>query len=434
MEGHDLKSLILKNKKIVGALLVINILICTTAASNLPQPLLVLTVSSVAMVISRSAMASQSAKNEVSLHRGHPQGHLSPHARKFHVAPEEHLAYPVHGTYPRLCRLSDGSILLGSTAFGPDGQRVLSVSRSVDEGRTFHPHGEVARCRGGDCDNLFLLETPAAAQPESSSPAGGPTTVLAAFRNHDLSPSGRPTHFRITVCRSADGGRSWAFLSQAFEKPAPMGLWEPFLRLAGDGREIQLFFSRELEAADQDTMLVRSADGGRTWSSPPVCVTGAGERLRDGMVGIAATRRVGKGRGEEALVMVMETTRRGTFSIECVMSHDGGLSWGSRQVVYEASPGRNAGAPQVASFADGSVAVVFMTDEDGPGGLWPRGSKVKVVFSGPPDEAGFRWTSPQVVGETGSSWPGVMRVTDSAVLVVYEFSSSIRGRMLNFTK
>jgi hypothetical protein len=350
-------------------------------------------------------------------------------SRKFLIAPREHFVLPVRGTYPRLCRLPDGSILAGYTAFGADGERILSIARSLDDGRTFQAHGEVARSRG-DTDNIFLLQLPTPSE-------GGTPTILAAFRNHDLDPvTGGPTYFRITVCKSTDGGRTWSFLSQAFEKPAPNGLWEPFMRVAKNGRDVQLYFSQEIDKLDQETMLVRSSDGGKTWSSPPVRLTGAGERFRDGMVGVAETTGLTNANCKDALVMVMETTRRGPdmYSVEAVLSCDDGATFGARQVVYEPRPGRNAGAPQVASFADGSVAVVFMTDEDRvEESIWPGGAKIKVVFSGPPEDGVFRWSAPEVVGEDASSWPGVMRMADSAVLAVYEFSSAIRGKMLSVT-
>ena len=397
-----------------------------------PSRLLIILTLSISTILPDFAMHHLTNKLLTTLGLGTSASPI-PTPRQFHVAAQEHFIHPVHGTYPRLCRLSDGSLLAGFTAFGPDNQRILSITRSTDQGRTFHPHGEVTRSFG-DCDNLFLLPLPDG-------------TVLAAFRNHDLDlATGKAAYFRITVCRSVDGGRTWEFLSQAAEKPAPFGLWEPFMRVedshrqdhdpggsGGKDPEIQLLFSQERAADDQDTMLMSSVDGGKSWSGPGVAVTGAGERLRDGMVGVAETWDL-KRRGERTLVMVLETTRKGVFSVEAVVSYDGGRTFGSRQVVYEAKGGKNAGAPQIASFRDGSVAVVFMTDEDVSGeSRWPRGAKVKAVFSGPPEDGRFWWTQPQVVGEASSSWPGIIRVEDDAVLAVYEFSSSIRGRMLKLS-
>jgi hypothetical protein len=347
--------------------------------------------------------------------------------RGLHVAQQEHFVHDVPGTYPRLCRLADGSILAGFTAFEPNGgQRILSIARSTDDARTFHPHGEVTRSRG-DCDNLFLLQLP----PSSSNPSSdlGPAapSILAAFRNHDIDDAGNPTYFRITVCHSTDGGRTWSFLSQAFEKPAPFGLWEPFLRLARDGAEVQLYFAQEMDADDQDTMVVRSVDGGRTWSEP-VRVTGEGERLRDGMVGLAETECAP---GVRALVMVLETTRRGRYSIEALVSFDQGGTFELRQVVYEPVEGKNAGAPQIAALDDGSVAIVFMTDEDGEGeATWPQGAKIKAMYGSLLEDGKLALSKPAIVAESASSWPGVMSLSSNSALAVFETSSRLRGRLL----
>ncbi len=346
-------------------------------------------------------------------------------AHRLHISAEEHFVHDVPGTYPRLCRLSDGSILAGFTAFEPDGTRVLSIARSEDGGLTFQHHGEVTRS-SGDCDNLFLLEVPSSAQGEETS--SDQPTILAAFRNHDLNAEGKPTYFRITVCQSADGGQSWAFLSQAFEKPAPLGLWEPFLHATTGSKQIQLYFSQELGEEDQDTMVVRSKDGGAVWTAP-VCVTGEGEKLRDGMVGVAESW--DETSGSKALVLVMETTRKGSFSIEAVVSHDDGETFGSRQVVYEPREGRNAGAPQIAAFADGTLAVVFMTDEDEEGEpVWPRGASIKAAFASQPEDGCVLWGAPEVIAESASSWPGIMGYADDSALAVYESCSRIRGRIL----
>ncbi|KAK4096320.1 glycoside hydrolase family 93 protein [Parathielavia hyrcaniae] len=347
-------------------------------------------------------------------------------AHDLHVAPNEHFVHDVPGTYPRLCRLADGSILAGFTTFEPDGQRVLTVARSTDDAKSFDPHGEVARS-AGDCDNMFLLQLPPSPDGDDSEATDPP--ILAAFRNHDLDDEGNPSWFRITVCRSTDGGRSWSFLSQAFEKPAPYGLWEPFLRLARGG-EVQLYFSQEVDEDDQDTMVIRSTDGGETWSAPS-CVTGGEETLRDGMVGVVETQLEP---GVPALVMVLETTRLTTYSIEAVVSFDDGETFGDRQVVYAPEEGKNAGGPQIAVLHDGhTLVIVFMTDEDGDGDVeagWPQGGKIKAMGGTLQEDRRLALGAPVVVGETASSWPAIIALSDNSALAVFDAMGIITGRLL----
>lgn len=305
---------------------------------------------------------------------------------------------PNNGTYPRLARLSDGSILSSFTRF-PDGKRALCVARSLDGGRTFENYSEVARS-DGDTDNMFLLEA-------------APGVVLAAFRNHDVGQNG-PHHFRITVCRSQDGGRTWHFASQAFEKGAPFGIWEPFMRLGRRG-EVQLTYSQEFAHNNQCTMLVVSHDQGSSWSKP-VCLHGDNDPLRDGMNGIARSF----DNGREALVMVFETTRYGPFSVEALISYDDGATWHNRQEVFRPKPHRNAGSPQVTAFADGSLAVVFMTDEDSSQVQWVKHAAIKVVFGSPPRDGRIQWSAPITVAPASSFWPGIMAVDHYTALVTYD--------------
>ncbi|KAJ5902569.1 Neuraminidase [Penicillium taxi] len=305
---------------------------------------------------------------------------------------------PQGGTYPRLARLSDGSILSSFTRF-PDGKHALCVARSIDGGRTFENLSEVTRS-AGDVDNMFLLEI-------------SPGVVLAAFRNHDVGPNG-PKHFRITVCRSFDGARTWQYASQAAEKGAPLGIWEPFMRLGRQG-EVQLTYSQEFAPNNQCTMLAVSRDQGSTWT-PPVCLHGDKDFLRDGMNGIAETF----DNGREALVMCFETTRFGTFSIEALISYDDGATWNSRHQVFCPKRGHNAGAPQIASFADGSMVAVFMTDEDSDRVEWVKHASIKAVFAGPPQNGHIQWSPPTFVSPESSFWPGVMALDNHTALVTYD--------------
>lgn len=313
------------------------------------------------------------------------------------------------GTYPRLARLTDGSILSSFTR--RDGnQRVLQVAKSTDNGRSFHDFAEVTR-GVGDVDNLYLLEA-------------APGTVLAAFRNHDLGFQG-PTHFRITVCGSEDGGKHWRFFSQAAQKGAPMGLWEPFMRLGRQG-EVQLTYSQEYAPDNQNTMRVLSHDHGKTWSKP-VCIEGDKERLRDGMNGIAATN----DNGREALVMVFETTRYRTFNLEAVVSYDDGATWQHRHEVYKPPQGHNAGSPQITSWPDGSMAVIFMTDEDSAEVQWTKHAATKVVFAGPPRHGKLHWSRPMVVCPKSSSWPGIMALDNHTALATYDCGGA-RARTISW--
>ena len=317
------------------------------------------------------------------------------------------------GTYPRLTRLSDGSILSAYTHFeGPT--RHLLVARSTDNARHFVPWGDVTAGQN-DVDNMYVIEV---------YPRG---TILAAFRNHDMGLTG-PKWFRITVCRSTDWGRTWGYLTQAAEKGPPFGIWEPFMRIGVHG-EVQMTFSQEFAPDDQRTMMVKSFDQGQSWTQP-VCIAGAEDRFRDGMTGISRT----VDNGREALVMVFETTRYGPlFNIECMISYDDGNSWHCRQQIYVPPHGRSAGSPQIASFADGSLAVVFMSDNSVLFPRWPFNAAVKVCFSGPPQNGQLRWTSPKLVSREPSSWPGIIALDGHTVLALYDHGGP-KGRSITWNK
>ena len=157
------------------------------------------------------------------------------------------------------------------TAF-QDGDNVLEIVMSTDHGTSWQAIGEVTRgpSNANDIDNPYVLQLPSG-------------RVLCAYRNHSKDPNtGAYQYFRITVSYSDDLGKTWKYLSTPSSDPGPVnGNWEPFLRNAKDG-SLQLYYSRENSASDQDTLERLSTDGGQTWTGPQT-ISGAGITSRDGM-------------------------------------------------------------------------------------------------------------------------------------------------------
>ncbi|KAH8167751.1 hypothetical protein CIB48_g545 [Xylaria polymorpha] len=291
---------------------------------------------------------------------------------------------------------ANGGIVAGYAA--QDGsQHVLRTAKSTDGGRSWFHLGEVYRADSSlhDVDNAFPLQIP-----------GG--RILYAYRNHDRSGS-QYTYYRITISYSDDGGVTFKYLSTPAQRAATAnnnGLWEPFLRVANDG-SLQCYYSAENASNDQDGFMVQSRDGGLTWSSP-ITVSGAGLTSRDGMIGVAPID------GNCNLIAVFENTESGFFSINYVISHDDGRSWGQRTRLYTAANGGQAIAPQVINVG-GTLVASFMTDES-IGATGADGSQMKVVTS---TNGGQSWGRSVVTGDVASHWAGLFTRDSSTFLALY---------------
>ncbi|KAJ2898551.1 hypothetical protein MKZ38_003842 [Zalerion maritima] len=306
------------------------------------------------------------------------------------------------GTYPRALLLPDGAAILAAYARASPSDALdqqIALARSTDSGSTWTDVGTASTREKAtsDLDNPFLLRLSSG-------------RLLLAFRNHDKSPDGGGyAWYRITICYSDDSGESWSFLSTPAELAAAadggaVGLWEPFLRLASDGTTVQLYYSKENGASDQDSILVTSADGGSTWSSERTISGGASVTARDGMLGVASV-------SGTTLMAVFETTATGRFTIMSVTSTDDGATWGDRKTVYTpAGTDNNAGAPQIINVG-GTLVVSFMTDEDTQEHSWISGAASKLVTSG---DGGETWGNKLQVFEPQANWPGMLSLEDGA--------------------
>ena len=113
---------------------------------------------------------------------------------------------------------------------------------------------------------------------------------------------------------------------------------------------------------------------------------------------------------------MFENTQDGYFSIDYVLSHDDGNSWGERGRVYTAANGNDAGAPQVVNVG-GTIVVDFMTNEDGGGA--PRsidGGDMKTVTS---TDGGRTYSGPTTIGSVGSHWPGMLDLDGNRFLAFW---------------
>jgi hypothetical protein len=170
--------------------------------------------------------------------------------------------------YPRLIQLHDRSLIC---VFEADGH--VLVVKSSDTGNTWSEPIHVA-----DPENAVNMAVPDIIELADHS-------LLASYnlRPVIIDPS---RHFAIKTKKSYDGGLTWKderTLYQAgyqFEN----GCWEPSAIQLPSG-EIQLFFANErvyTSTDEQNISMLRSSDGGLTWSANPQIVSFRPGK-RDGM-------------------------------------------------------------------------------------------------------------------------------------------------------
>lgn len=315
------------------------------------------------------------------------------------------------GTYPRATRLSDGSVLGVYTAFD-NGYTTLKTIKSIDGGLSWLALGEIAKAasNANDLDNPYVLQLPSG-------------RILSAFRNHSRDPStGKYTFYRISMSSSDDYGETWTYLSQpASESDIVNGIWEPFLRNAQDG-SLQIYYSRENAANDQDTLERVSVDKGQTWSDAST-ISGVAITARDGMTGVATIT-------GSSLIAVFESGADGVFTINSITSNDDGITWGNRQRVYTSPMTRNAAAPQVINVG-GTLVVSFITDEDAGNpdvkevNTSAENTSAKIVIS---EDQGATWGQKITIGEEPSFWPGLVDLDDKNFLMMFDNGGAAKSK------
>ncbi|MFI7706170.1 RICIN domain-containing protein [Nonomuraea sp. NPDC049480] len=285
------------------------------------------------------------------------------------VAPGTPLLDTGQAWYPRVIRLQHASAthngrILASTNTGTGG----TIHESTDDGRTFRRISQIPTSPGAGefscCSALF--EFP---RRLGSSPAG--TLIWATSINTVGGGEGRPNpSARIVAWTSTDHGYTWTPLGgPVVTGSTGQGLWEPeFSEVQG---QLVMHFSDKTQQPryGQTLARVRSADGGRTWSTKvnTVAVDAATDVNAEDSPGMPVVRRLPNGR----YVMVYEycDIRPVTNGHGCrvyLRTSPDGWNWGDpgdRGTIIRTADGKHlAHAPTVAwapgGGPDGRILVV----------------------------------------------------------------------------
>ena len=170
--------------------------------------------------------------------------------------------------YARLIERPDKSLLCVYEASGS-----IEVVSSTDGGRTWAGRVVVAAKEPG-----LNMSVPEILELSDKS-------LLVSY-NPRPTANNNGNRFGIRTIKSGDGGATWANMRVLYEAGAIFddGCWEPAAIQLPSG-EVQLYFSNEgiyTTSGEQNISLLRSADGGLTWTKTPEIVSFRAGR-RDGM-------------------------------------------------------------------------------------------------------------------------------------------------------
>ncbi len=326
------------------------------------------------------------------------------------------------GDYGRMARLRDGSI-----ACVYDCEHKMWIRHSSDEAKSWQEPILVAE--DADCwltnADLLPLQNGALLYFWNERP------LLAAKHLGRKAPPGLLTrHFLIRMARSTDQGHSWSKPQTLYTAGTSYddGCWEPAGIQLPSG-EIQVYFSNEArftDTAEQEIALLRSKDGGQTWSKAETA--SLRKNYRDGM---PAPLVLANGRGmvfgiedngyagERFKPVIVHTSMADNWRSGAVAG-DSPRRWGA--LAEPLDPTWYGGAPFLRKLPSGETLLSYQEGSSGS----MRGCRMAVCV-GDPDARNFtNKTYPLPTGSRGSQTWSSLFVKDAQTVIAVS-SATING-------
>ncbi|WP_446665582.1 hypothetical protein [Flexivirga sp. B27] len=177
--------------------------------------------------------------------------------------------------YPRAIRLAhsgdaNGQIIASSSY---DAQRISSIYRSTDDGRSFQKISAIDEPRapqGVCCASIYELPRAVGDLPEGA-------LLFAASYGINAKP------MSLELWASLDHGVTWTKRSTAITAAAGGTLWEPEMRVNAEG-QLTMYYSDETQPGHSQTLMeIFSPDGGKTFGKPYPVVSLSDSSARPGM-------------------------------------------------------------------------------------------------------------------------------------------------------
>jgi hypothetical protein len=309
--------------------------------------------------------------------------------------------------YARMIKLDDGSLLCVYETAG----NIVAI-QSEDDGASWSDTTMVAEKEPG-----LRMSTPDILELDDHS-------LLVAYNPRPSKPYDQSRKFAIRTKKSFDGGKTWNDERVLYEAGyrSENGCWEPSAVQLPDG-EIQLFFSNEgiyKNSNEQNISLLRSNDGGLTWTETPEAVSFR-SGSRDGMpvpIVLQDSKEVVVSIEDNGGANFKPYTVRSSFKNDWSTTVDGNSSSREYALAKKLPPAVYAGAPYLVRLNNNTTLLSYQgTEQRSPNGV--SGAVMRVVIgNGKARDFKHKSTPFDIPANSNGVWNSLSVLNDSTVIAL----------------